>query len=79
MKVYLPYSFSNAVSIASRVVPAIFETIRRFSPRIVLIIELLPAFGFPITATLIVSSSSSTSASGQSSTMRSSRSPVPVP
>ena len=41
------------VSVASRVVPAIFETITRSSPAILFIKEDLPTFGFPIIATLI--------------------------
>ena len=54
---YFPCLFSKYVSIASLVVPAISETITLSSPNILFISEDFPAFGLPITATLIVSSS----------------------
>ena len=50
-------SFSKYVSIASLVVPAIGLTITLFSPKILFKIELFPAFGLPVIATLIISSS----------------------
>ena len=49
----LPLSFSTTVSTASRVVPAMSETITLSSPAILFTREDFPAFGFPITATLI--------------------------
>ena len=74
-------STSSSVSIASRVVPAISETITRSRPRKALTSEDLPTFGRPITASRTGASSSSSAAcgSGSSSTTRSSRSPVPRP
>ena len=53
-----PYLFSTYESVASRVVPAISETIILSSPRIALTSEDLPTLGLPMTATLTVSSSS---------------------
>ena len=47
-----------AVSIASRVVPAISDTITLFFPTSLLIIDDLPTLGLPIMATLGLSSSS---------------------
>ncbi len=49
------------VSIASLVVPAIFDTITRFSPSSLLIMEDLPTLGLPTIAILGRSSSSSIS------------------
>ena len=57
MKTNFPCSFSIIVSVASRVVPAIDDTITRSSPAIRLIRDDFPAFGLPITATFIQSSS----------------------
>ena len=56
---HLP-SCASAVSIASRVVPATGDTTRRSSPSSRLMIDDLPTFGRPTTATWIVSASSST-------------------
>lgn len=68
MNTYFPYSFSKYESIASRVVPAILLTITLFSPKILLINDDFPTFGFPITATLIrLESSSSNVPSGKCS------------
>ena len=58
IKVYLPYLLSNSESIASLVVPAISDTISLSSFNILFINDDFPAFGFPIIATLILSSSS---------------------
>ena len=59
-------------------VPAIELTIVLFSPRILLINDDFPTFGFPITATLILSSSSSPSCcSGNLSYIASNTSPIP--
>ena len=80
IKTYFPYLFSNGVSTASRVVPATSLTITRFSPKMQLISEDFPTFGFPMTATRMTSSSSSSpSSSGKYSKQASSRSPVPCP
>ena len=80
MKTNLPLSFSNRESMASRVVPAMSETITRSSPRILFTREDFPALGFPITATLMASSSSSSpSSGGKYWRQASSRSPVPCP
>ncbi len=74
----LPCSFSISVSVASRVVPAMLETITLSSPAIALMSEDLPTLGLPITATLTVSlSSSSFSSSGKYFITSSSKSPVP--
>ena len=59
IKMYFPFSFSNFESMASLVVPAILLTIALFSPNILFINDDFPTFGFPITATFITSSSSS--------------------
>ena len=61
IKTYLPFLFSNSESIASLVVPAILLTITLFSPSILFTNEDFPTFGFPITATFIISSSFSSS------------------
>ena len=75
---YFPCSFSYSVSIASLVVPAIELTIVLFSPNILFINDDFPTFGFPITATFILSSSSSPSCfSGKLSYIASSTSPIP--
>ena len=80
MKLNFPYSFSINVSVVSRVVPAISETIARFTPLILLTSDDLPTFGLPIMATLITSSSSSSSSfSGRYLRTSSSKSPVPWP
>jgi len=80
MKMNFPNRFSINVSVASLVVPAIFETMTRSSPAMALISEDLPTFGLPITATRILSSSSSSSSSsGKYLITSSSRSPVPWP
>ena len=63
INVYFPCSFSKYESIASRVVPAILLTIFLFSPKILFINDDFPTLGFPITATFILSLSSSLSAS----------------
>ncbi len=63
---------------ASRVVPASGATTCRSSPSSLLMIDDLPAFGRPTTATLIDSGDSS-SPSGSDSTSLSSRSPLPLP
>ena len=79
MKTYLPNSFSNSESIASRVVPAILLTITLFSPRILFTSEDFPTFGFPIIATLMISLSSSSLLSlGSSSYIASKTSPIPI-
>ena len=60
------YSFPlwiTSVSIASRVVPAISDTITLFSPQSLFIIEDLPTLGLPTIATRGLSSSSSASSS----------------
>src|SRR5215203_1424969 len=73
-------STSSRVSIASRVVPAMSETITRSEPRKALTSEDLPTLGRPITATRTVSSSSSCgSRSPRATTIASRRSPVPRP
>ena len=78
MKINFPFSFSITVSVASLVVPAIFETITRSSPEIRFINEDLPTFGLPMIATLIESSSSVSSiSSGKYFIISSSISPVP--
>ena len=59
MNVNTPYLFSMVVSTASRVVPAMLETMQRFSPETRFTREDLPTFGLPMTATFIRSSSSS--------------------
>ncbi len=70
----------SGVSIASRVVPASSETITRSSPRKRLTSEDLPTFGRPITARRIASVVGlGLAPPGSSSTIRSSRSPVPSP
>ena len=75
---YFPCLFSKYVSIASLVVPAISETITLSSPNILFISEDFPAFGLPITATLIVSSSSiSCDTSSNLSYTASKSSPIP--
>ena len=75
---YFPYSFSYSVSIASLVVPAILLTIVLFSPKILFINDDFPTFGFPITATFILPSSSSSSLfSGKFSYSASKTSPIP--
>ena len=80
MNTYLPYLFSKGVSTASRVVPATFETMTRFSPRMRFMSDDLPTLGLPMTATFILSSSSSPSSrGGKWATHSSSRSPVPWP
>ena len=79
IKTYFPYSFSNLESIASLVVPAILLTINLFSPKILLIKEDFPTFGFPITATFISSDASSSSCfSGRLSYIASRTSPMPI-
>ena len=79
IKTYFPWEFSNSESIASLVVPAILLTINLFSPRILLINEDLPTFGFPITATLIWRLSSSFSCfGGNLSYISSKTSPIPI-
>ena len=63
---------------ASLVVPAISDTITRFLPRSLLIIDDLPTLGFPTIATLGLSSSSSLPASsGKCLITSSSMSPRP--
>ena len=49
-------SYSNSVSMASRVVPAISETMTRSSPTRELTMVLLPALGRPRMATRVLSS-----------------------
>ena len=72
-------SFSKYVSIASLVVPAIGLTITLFSPKILFKIELFPAFGLPVIATLIISSSYSVfNPLGNCSTTSSNKSPRPI-
>ena len=64
------------VSMASRVVPAMSETITRSSPRMRLTSELLPTLGLPTTAIWMgLSSSSSAPSSGKSLHNSSRRSP----
>ena len=59
-------------------VPAILLTIVLFSPKILFINDDFPTFGFPITATFMTSSlSSSASFSGKCSYIASSTSPIP--
>ena len=72
--------YSSSVSIASRVVPAMFETIIRCSPVKAFTRLDLPTFGRPTMASL-TSSGSPVAAplSGSFSTMRSSRSATPRP
>ena len=66
------------VSTASLVVPAISDTIRRLSPKSLLISDDLPTFGFPTIATLGLSSSnSSSSIDGKFFVISSSNSPKP--
>ena len=78
IKLYFPCLFSKYESIASRVVPAILLTITLFSPNILFIKEDFPTLGFPITATFIISSSSSVSSfSGKCSYTASNTSPIP--
>ena len=67
------------VSIASRVVPAISDTITLSSPTMAFTSDDLPTFGRPITAIRAAWSSPGASASATSSDTRSSRSPVPSP
>ena len=55
IKLYFPLLFSKYESIASRVVPAILLTITLFSPSILFTKDDFPTFGFPITATFIIS------------------------
>ena len=76
---YFPFSFSKLESIASLVVPAISLTIVLFSPNILFTNDDLPTFGFPITATFIISSSSSSIVfSGKFSYISSNTSPIPI-
>ncbi len=74
---------SSTVSTASRVVPGISLTISRSRPRSALTRLDLPTFGRPRIATRIASSGSEGRPAGasrsSSATMRSSRSPLPVP
>ena len=80
MKVKVPCGFSMVISTASRVVPAMSETMHRFSPATRFTKEDLPTLGLPMTATLMTSpSGSSSSPWGRLSSTRSSRSPVPWP
>ena len=66
------------MSIASLVVPAIELTIVLFEPIILLINDDFPTLGFPITATFILPSSSSSALfSGKLSYIASSTSPIP--
>ena len=68
------------MSIASRVVPGMSDTMHRSSPRMRLTREDFPAFGLPMTATEIVSSSSGAlSKSGRASRTASRTSPLPLP
>ena len=75
IKIYFFPSFSNGVSMESRVVPAIGETITLFSPSRQLMSEDFPTFGLPITAIFVTSSSSSYASSGKLSTISSRTSP----
>ena len=80
IKVKVPCSFSIVMSTASLVVPAMSETMQRFSPATLFTREDLPTLGLPITATLTISPSGSSScSSGRDSITLSSRSPVPWP
>ena len=73
-------SLRRMVSIASRVVPGTSETITRSCPRSAFSSDDLPTFGRPRIATRIASSPTCACPSpGSSSTIRSSRSPVPWP
>ena len=68
------------VSVVSLVVPAMSDTIARFTPLILFTSDDLPTLGFPMIATLIISSSSSSSShSGRYLSTSSSKSPVPCP
>ena len=68
------------VSIASRVVPGVSDTITRSRPRIAFRSDDLPTFGRPRIATRIASSGTSARpVPGSRSTIRSSRSPLPWP
>ena len=75
------YSFllyTTGVSIASRVVPAISDTITRLFPISLLIIDDLPTLGLPTIAILGLSSSSPVSVpSGKFLTTSSNMSPIP--
>ena len=66
---------------ASRVVPATSDTMERLLLVSLLVSELFPAFGRPMMATLMASTSSSGTISTfrSSFTTSSSRSPVPLP
>ena len=78
IKIYSLSSCLIAVSMASLVVPAISDTITRFSPRSLLTIEDFPTFGFPTMAIFGRSSSSvSPAPSGKCETTSSSISPIP--
>ena len=63
IKIYSLPLYLISVSIASLVVPAISETMTRFSPVILLIIEDFPTFGFPTIAMRGLSSSCASTAS----------------
>ena len=63
IKTYSLSLYTISVSIASLVVPAMSDTITRFSPAILLIMDDFPTLGFPTMAILGLSSSSSVSAS----------------
>ena len=75
----LPF-ITHFSSIASLVVPAIGDTIVLSSPIIAFKSDDLPAFGFPIMATFVDSSSSNISSSfGNNATTSSNKSPMPSP
>ncbi|KAF5050969.1 hypothetical protein DSECCO2_423890 [anaerobic digester metagenome] len=76
--VYFCSFLSNFVSMASLVVPGMSLTITLSSPMILLIMDDFPALGLPITAILMLSSSSAVSiVSSNFSIMMSRRSPMP--
>ena len=72
-------SRTNAVSIASRVVPSMFETITRSSFKIALYKDDLPTLGLPIKEKWITSSFSLFSTLGNNSKILSNKSPPPIP
>ena len=77
IKTYSLSSHVTAVSIASLVVPATSDTITRFSPRSLLMIDDLPAFGLPTTAIRGLSSSSCSTSCGKRAVTSSNISPIP--